>query len=186
MPIGAWAHVQFWSGSADVPPPIPSRPGYPGWQSGVIAGSLLGGLQGVYDRAAWLCRWARLWWRCTPKQRAFLERHGEALTRLDGEQVLVVGRVLATLTSDPFVTARSSVRATATTLGFHEPRAWVQLSHALKARSDWAENSWRHLDAMRQLDAVYPNLSNPEKNLLIELAYVGFAVNPRGAATRGD
>ena len=62
MPVQSWGHGQYWEGTPStvvVPPPGPSRGGYPGWQASVVAGSLFGPL------AAWgSAKWAqaRWWW----------------------------------------------------------------------------------------------------------------------------
>lgn len=52
MPVLSWGHSQYWAGTQGGEPPespTPSRGGYPAWQTSIIAGSLFGGLQPVWQ-----------------------------------------------------------------------------------------------------------------------------------------
>lgn len=183
MPTGALAHIAYWEGSGDVPVVVPpvTRPGYPGWQAGVVCASLLGGLQAWYERWRELYRIARLMASWAPRGRLFIEQYGEQFAACTAEQRAVLVTTLATMQSPDFTLAKAAVRTTATTSGFNKPVAWTRLSHQLHVRYDWAENCWRHLDAMRQLDdAKTTTMTNPQKNLMVELAYQAYAINPRG------
>lgn len=167
MPVQSWAHSQYWRFDDGVgpPPAQPSRGGYPAWQSSVIAGSLLGSLQAWYEHALWIWTWTRRLWGIPVERQRLLER-------------------IVVLTEHPaYPDAREAVTETAHVLGFNKPGAWGPLGHSLKERTDWAENTWRHLDAMKRLDAVATargwRLTNPEKNALIELAYQSYAITPR-------
>lgn len=51
MPVLSWGHSAYWSGANQTPPesPTPSMGGYPAWQASIICGSMLGGLQPVWQ-----------------------------------------------------------------------------------------------------------------------------------------
>lgn len=168
MPIGAWAHSQYWRahGGAGGGPPGNGNGkrgrGFVPWQTTVIIStsySLLGPLQVVYEAIREAVRWYRVVRSLSTTQRA------------------VLARVVGLLVSPEYVTARESVTATAQILGFNKPTAWQSLVTALKADPSWTENHWRHVQAMQGL-ADTP-LTNPEKNLLTELAYHAHALRVR-------
>lgn len=80
------------------------------------------------------------------------------------------------LASPVYTAARSSVRETATTLGFANPQAWVQYSRMLKEQGGRAENIYRHVRACELTRGrLASTCTNPEINLAVELAYCGFA-----------
>lgn len=165
MPIGSWAHAQYWrSGAPPSPNAATGLSAYPGWQINILLGSLFGGLQTWYERMRWTFRYARRVHRLTDERRAILDR---AYTR-----VTAVG----------YLEARQCVTETAITLGFNKPTAWGDLKHLMQLRPDLAENAWRHQHAIWLLDVRWPNaLTNPEKNFLIELAYQGYSAQPKRA-----
>ena len=193
MPIGAWAQIQYWArGDGLQSAPRLTKGGYPAWQSSVILGSTFGWCQILWERCTWWVIWLRRLWRLTIKERAWLDARVDHLVRLSEapeERRLILNAVEDLLDSVAYAEARGAVQETATTLGFNRPQAWVKLSHTLKDLSPWAENSWRHLNAMwlleqrltelRIADKAIPMLTNPERNLLIELAYSGFAAKPK-------
>lgn len=73
--------------------------------------------------------------------------------------------------------AQDAVRKTATTLGFNRPEAWQGLSRHMKSSPGRAENVFRHLEACRLTrETCGSTLTNPECNLLVELAYHDFAL----------
>lgn len=166
MPLQGWAHSFYWEFSDTVVAPVVLvRPGYPTWQASVIAPSLFGIV------GAWIDTWMeRLrWWK------AFAPR----VHRLPVEQRDVLLRVLTSLESPGYVAARTSVRATATILGFNKPDAWTMLKNQLKDTQGEAENMYRHLEAVRRLRASGSTYTNPTAHLLTELAYHGFTLHPR-------
>jgi hypothetical protein len=73
--------------------------------------------------------------------------------------------------------AQEAVRKTATTLGFNRPEAWQGLSRHMKASPGRAENVFRHMNACQIVRNTAPStLTNPDCNLLVELAYHDFAM----------
>jgi hypothetical protein len=94
------------------------------------------------------------------------------------EGAAIVAHVCTLLEDPVYCEARKAVKLTATTLGFNKPNAWAVLGHQLRARPHWAENQWRHLHAMAQIDLATDGWSNPDRNLIVELAYLGFALHP--------
>lgn len=174
--IGAF-HAFYWRAKANPPPtpPGPSKGGYPGWQASVV-GLGLGVFQPWYER---FVRWLRLWRqraRVTREEVALLER----LTCLTDNEHLVLGRVLRALESPAYYAATEAVRETARTIGFANPQAWKPYSHMLKANAGRAENVFRHVKACeRTRSLVSVDLTNPEVNLVVELAYTGYAVKGR-------
>ena len=168
MPTLGGFHTFYWETFSTVvtPPPGQGRGGYPLWQASVIAPSGLGMLG-----AWWDTQYARLQWFWR-----FLKR----MHRLDTERRSVLLRVLETLESPAYGTARSAVRTTATTLGFNRPEAWKGLSRHLKDSAGRAENTFRHLEACRLLrEQANSTLTNPQQHLTVELAYQGFAIKGR-------
>jgi hypothetical protein len=174
MPL-KWAQQNYWNISSSVVTPVASETvgGYPLWQSSVI-GTGGGGLQVWYERLiAWGRRWrqtvrfARRYRRGTPEQRRILER------------------VTRALDSPSYPFAREAVHTTANTLGFRNKEAWVPYARLLKSQPGRAENVYRHLraceltrESLRSSSRAEPasTLTNAETNLLVELAYTGFAV----------
>lgn len=165
MPIGAWAHAQYWQSKANVPPAAGASGagGYVPWQTTPVLGSLFGGLQAWFESALWAWRA----WRMLRRLRR-------------DERGLVADVVLRMLESPDYIDARQAVAATANILGVrNNPTAWQSLVNVLKPRPGWTENHWRHFQAIVDFDARRPNtLSNPQKNLLVELAYMGYALKP--------
>lgn len=165
MPVQSWGHSQYWSVFSTVvpPPPTPiiSRGGYPGWQASVI-GSLFGAIQ-----VQLVALWAEIRWylRLIRRVRA-----------LDARQQVALAAAFHALEHPGFPAALTAVQETAVTLGFNRPEAWKPYSHAIKASPKRAENIFRHLRACEQTKAALGStLSNPECNLLVELAYHAFA-----------
>lgn len=180
MPSG-WAHNFYWVDQSTVvaPPVVSKGGGYPMWQAGPIsvAGSLFGGLQGLWDRFMW---WFQLYIRLKswhPEQvHAALDRWETSSQAPDG----VVERVHALLNHSAYPSAQAAVRRTATTLGFNRPDAWQGLSRQMKSSPGRAENVYRHLQACEWTREGSPStLTNPECNLLVELAYHDFAAKGR-------
>jgi hypothetical protein len=175
-----WAHSLLFNNSdTAVAPIVVSRPGYPAWQSGVILPSAGGWCQRTWERIAWLWTWLLRVWHWTPDEARWFDARVPALAALSGDQRRVVDRVLAAVQHPAFPMAQVAVRETSQILGFNKPQAWARLGTQINSRYDWAENSWRHLQAMQALDrasrAAGSTLTNPDKNLLTELAYVEFA-----------
>lgn len=165
MPLIATFHTAYWEHSDTVTVAVGRMIGhYPAWQTAAVTlGTLFGGVlpfwERFWDRVAW-------WWKAQPR-----------CARLDREQRQVLLKTLDALEHPAYPLARLSVRKTATTLGFNRPEAWKELSRELKGSACHAENAFRHLEACRLVRAnlVSSTLTNPECNLLVELAYQGFA-----------
>jgi hypothetical protein len=165
MPIQSWAHSKFWRAKANIPVVRPpSLGGYPHWQAGVLMGSLLGACQYWYERARYVLAWAVVAWSWSP------------------DQARAMAAALDCVSLEAWTAARESVRQTAQTIGFNEPQHISHLGQLLKAGGlGMAENHWRHLLAVTLLGGLTTRdpLTNPEKNLLIELAYWDYARTPK-------
>lgn len=99
---------------------------------------------------------------------------------LDPERRAVLDRSLDALESPAYAVAQQAVRTTATTLGFNRPEAWKDYNREIKSDPGRMENVYRHLRACHLLrDAAGSTLTNPDQNLLVELAYHGFAQKGR-------
>ena len=162
MPSPGLFHSFFFNFSDSNAAPVHiGRGGYPGWQASVIAPSLFGMV------GAWIdARWAlvKYHWR--------LAKRVHALSR---ESQYVVTKVIDTLEDRRYPFAQQGVRKTAKTLGFSRPEAWKELSRAMKADPGRAENTFRHMHAMKLLRELSGSTcTNPDANLLVELAYQGF------------
>lgn len=175
-----WAHSLFWAATSSTvvaPPPGPSRGGYPGWQASVVLPSLVGAIGAWWDQwRDWLVGWYRL---------------DQRIHRLPQARRDVLLQTLTVLESPVYTHARKAVRTTAVTVGFRDPQSWVSYSRDLKANPKQAENTWRHVRACRLLQeswaqtspgSTLTRLSNPQQNLLIELAYQEYARRPWGDA----
>jgi hypothetical protein len=159
-------HVNYWENTSTAVAPVVTsyfRPGYPAWQGGVIMGSALGGLQAKWEA---LRDWVRWGWTVFQRTRA-----------LDPQRRAVVLRAVDALEHAAFPLAQAAVAKTATTMGFGRPEAWTQLSRELKGSAGNAENAFRHLEACRLVRAnlLLSTVTNPDLNLITELAYHGFA-----------
>lgn len=99
------------------------------------------------------------------------------VSNLDAEQRLILRKTLDVLASPPFPHAQTSVRETARILGFRDPKMWKGLSHHMKRDQDHAENVYRHMEAVFRMRAKHGSpISNPDANLAVELAYVGYGI----------
>lgn len=164
MPLIGEHHTRFWAFSDTNAALVHvSGGGYPGWQAGVITPSLLGLIGAWIDTHLERLQW--LW------------RVGSRLHRLPGESKAVVLIALDALESPHYPHAQAAVRQTATTLGFNRPEAWKDYARELKSDQGRMENVYRHLKACHLLrEAASSTLTNPQQNLLAELAYHGFTV----------
>jgi len=165
--IGAF-HTKYWEFSDTNAAPIHvGVTGYPLWQASVVVPSLFGIIGAWIDARVALVKWH---WRLARR-----------VHQLAPESKGVLLRALTALEDPRYPAARAAVRATATTLGFNRPEAWKPLSQHMKAEPGRAENVFRHLNACRLLrETAGSTLTNPEQNLLTELAYHGFVLNPKG------
>ena len=199
-------HRNFWATSDTNAAPIRiTRGGYPMWQSAVIFTCGFG-FQGLSiwwavftDWLVWTRTMLGFWWHTsrsrrqevertmttlqtlTAARRPLLLRTVGALGRFDDEQRAALARTMDALDHAAFPVAKQAVRATAVTLGFNRPEAWVNLSRRIRASQPEAENMYRHMHACVLVrDTALPStLSNPELNLVTELAYQGFAARVR-------
>lgn len=183
MPVISWAHSKYWRARAN---PVviapPTKGGYPAWQASVI-GSLFGGLQLHWERFRYAWSWFLSAWRWSQQSDGcerdwLLEQWGQ----LSPDRRLALRSAISVVQHPAWAIAQASVHETAHTLGFNEHQAWAIVGHAVKANRGMAENMWRHLKALQAVqDAVG---TNPERHLLIELAYHEYAASGRGRPPR--
>jgi hypothetical protein len=166
MPLVGEFHTKYWENSdTSVTPVAPARTPwqYPAWQSGIVLGSILGGAAPFFERF-----WDRLkwWFRAQPRVMA-----------LDPEARLVLLKTLDALEHEAYPLAQKAVRKTATTIAFNRPESWTELGRTMKRSAGASENIYRHMEACRLLQSnlLTSTLTNPQKNLMVELAYHGFA-----------
>ncbi len=164
-PVGLF-HTFYWEFSDTVVPPVlaPGFGGYPMWQASVVAPSLLGVV------GAWIdTRWEQIRWFWSLCRRVH---------ELRKPQRDVLMRVLGLMEHPNYPIARTAVRTTATTLGFNDPKMWKGLSTHMKAVPGRAENEYRHLNACALTRQAGSTMTNPTCNLLVELAYHEYTVQP--------
>lgn len=176
MPILSWAHSQYWSPAPSTfvpPPPGPGRPGYAGWQAGVVSMGPFGYLSAWWH--AWSA-WVRDWWRLCRRVAALPE-----------PRRVVLLHVLSALEGPIYPYAKRAVRETATTIGFRDPYSWTAYSRDMKSNPAKAENIWRGVRARTLTQegwaATAPGstttrLRNPDLTLITELAYQEYARFP--------
>lgn len=93
------------------------------------------------------------------------------------EVPMLLTKAASLLNHPAYPVAQAAVRKTATTLGFNRPEAWQGLSRQMKASPGYAENIYRHMQACQWTKAEAPStLTNPDCNLLVELAYHEFGL----------
>ena len=171
----------YWRARANVPPPPGAATdwAYPRVQAVVVMMSSVWGVSFEAIRPAWeqvrwlwaLCR--RLWWWRDPLKQAQLALWLTRIDTLDTEQTLVLERAASALTSPCWADVRERVRVCATTPKFHHPDHWLAYSRAVKSNAGQAQNIWRHVKIVQELQLMYPTLTNPEAHLLAELGYQG-------------
>lgn len=169
-PLVGECHTKYWEFSDTNAAAVHlGRGGYPLWQASVIVPSLFGVI------GAWIdTRWAQLQWHWRLLRRTH---------RLNDEQRAVLLYTLDTLEGPAYVRAQDAVRVTSKTLGFNRPEAWKGLSRHMKDDAGRAENTFRHLEAMRLLRianaAAGSTLTTPQQSFVVELAYQGYALRGR-------
>lgn len=105
---------------------------------------------------------------------------GRRVDRLPADRAAVLRGTLDLLESDAFPVAKRAVRETAKTLGFNRPEAWKPYSQMLKSDPGRAENVFRHQRAADlTTQRLGSTLTNPQTELLVELAYHAYAVQPK-------
>lgn len=166
MPVVGEFHTFYWENSDTNVTPILTPPplgGYPTWQSVVTVGSGFGGLEPFYTQAVDAVKW---FWTLFRRSRR-MDRRGRA----------AVLRTIDAVQHPAYPLAYAAVKQTATTLGFNRPDRWTELSRGLKRDPGTTENMYRHLEACRLLKAnlLTSSLTNPETNLIVELAYQAYA-----------
>ena len=139
------------------------------------------------------------WWGLSPAARVALlqlaqharsagftdqvSRHLAAYGALSPLQQRVADHVQWTLADRHWPEARNAVTVTATTLGLNKPHAWDELANTVKSQPQWAENMWRHVHAVKlfhkRITHANRQMRNPDINLLVELAYVSYAIQPK-------
>lgn len=170
MPVLSFGHSKFWRARANTPaPPGPLQPfsAYPMWQASVITPALLGFLQFYWEKLVYCAKWFVWAWASpltTDQQRAIREA------------ILVVQHPAWTSAQDVvFDTSRAE--------GFHDYMVWNVISDQMSREYGLAENMWRHQRALLAHRQTHPDIDNPTRNLLIELAYHEFAASGRGKPT---
>lgn len=206
MPSFLFFHTNYWEFSDTVVAAVTvSKGGYPAWQSGTHGSTVGMSIFGVHlppEVSDLVLRWwsTILWglsfialavWtvkRFPKKEREQLLDAVKQLTTLDPERLAVVERTIGILRTPIYQVASDGVRNTAQTLGFNQPQAWVKLSHTLKNRPGWAENSWRHLNACHLTDVAAreqgSTMTNRDRHFAVALAYEGFVAEPRRPTLR--
>ncbi len=203
MPTIGSFHRKYWGTRSNTPiPPGPPQPWmYPIWQSSVtmcmsIWGVSFETIRPLLERFKWtvvtlwrlsrqspesaerLLRWSDRFEVYAASERDLLAQWAERWSGLDVQQRAVVDRVVTAITSPEWGDCLDRVRACATTPRFHRAEEWVPYSRALKANAGQAQNVFRHIKVVHELSDAHPTLTNPEKHLLAELAYQGFAACP--------
>jgi len=194
-----WAHTHYFATSDTIAPtPLaPTKGGYPLWQaSGFAVGSLFGGLQVFWDRLVW---WFSVWGKRAEIERALHPPKPGVVYKFVDRPIIVPSPPQVIIKESPPIThevtvekplsgvlaesqrllnhpayphALEAVQKTATTLGFNRPEAWQGLSRHMKSSPGRAENVFRHLEACRLTrETAGSTLTNPDCNLLVELAY---------------
>ncbi len=193
-----WAHRNYFNNSSTFVTPAlaDSKGGYPRWQASVIAvGTFPGQLQLLWDKV-------KAWWRpvrvievpvaCEPQvitqvvhvlqkpkpkpRIGALVRWARRAQKAPAPPVGVLAHVQALRDHPAYPVALDAVAQTATTLGFNRPEAWQGLSRQMKSSPGRAENTFRHMRACEIVRAQSPStLTNPDCNLLVELAYYEWA-----------
>lgn len=184
MPVQSWGHAHYWRFDDGLvpPPPQPGTGGYPAWQSTTVAGSLFGALQAWWERLVWAWHWAARVRSLSADDQQWLDRHLADLVACQAERRMVVTQVLKVLQSEHYPLARQSVRETAQILDFNTPTEWSKVGVRLRGRTNVAENTWRHLEAVSRFEAKLDTtvtVTNPFKNLIVELGYQGYSLKPR-------
>ena len=112
---------------------------------------------------------ARPWWRLAQR-----------LERFSAAQRVVLWRVVTLMELPVWADAVAKVQRCATSPKFHQPEQWVAYSRAVKADAGQAQNIWRHVRVVQELQAAH-DLTNPDAHFLAELAYQVTAATPRPA-----
>lgn len=144
-----------------------------------------------------LWRVLRAWWASTPTEREALASVAEHVCgRGDGELSAQIGawsalpplqrRVIhyaTELAAHRFwPDARHAVERTAHYIGLNKPHVWEELMNTVQSQPQWAENQWRHVHALKLLHKRVSHsnaqMRNPDLNLLTELAYLSYTIDP--------
>lgn len=201
MPTMAF-HRNYWTNSDTSATPVRvTQGGYPMWQSAVLFTCGFG-FQGftiwwgmLTEWLSWTWAMIGVWWQTSRAQRrdvrrtmatlAVLEtrwrplvhRSLGAMARFDDEQRTAFLCAVDALDHAAYPAARQAVRRTAVILEFNRPEAWVTLSRQIRMSQPAAENMFRHMQACHFVreTPIPSTLSNPELNLMTELAYQGMA-----------
>lgn len=169
----------FWKsdGQAAPTPEGATEQNYTRWQS--VIHSMNSGFSGVWEPLVGMWLWATAFMIGMVGMVAMARRTGSAKL----QHKAVMGRMVDLLSDVRYQDALASVEDTATTLGFKRPMAWARLGQSLKDHHHWAEDQWRHLLACQKLHELHPELSDTQRNMMVELAYQEFLANgsrPRG------
>lgn len=98
------------------------------------------------------------------------------IRKLDPVRQALAGYVIDLAGLPAFEAALTAVDECAHTLGFNRPEAWIPYSRMLKSDPGRAQDVFRHVKAMeRTRELANSTLTNPEANLLVELAYHVYA-----------
>lgn len=164
---------RFWLRPGNVPvvPPAQlSLGGYPAWQTTIVAGmfpaSFFALLAVYWARLRWSFRLLRAGWRLSDRGKELIEP------------------VLALLVDPAWPVACTAVRDAAHELGFRDPSSWLDFWHELKGDPRHRENIFRHMAALQRAERAYGR-PLPSRDLLIELAYLGYTQHPDRILSHG-
>lgn len=180
MPLSGTSHQWYWRAKANVPPPVViSEGGYPLWQSAVTTPTIVViGLPGhlwslVIVQAHRFWRWLRtipasyrIGRRLRDDSASWCE-----LSRLDNSQLAVLCHTLSLLRSYAYPVALDAVTDTLNTPTMAQPEFWVAYGRVMKSNIGRALNVHRHVRVVETIRSADPLLSNPDLNLMAELAY---------------
>ena len=180
MPVQGWGHSHYWAGTTEVIlPSTEAGAAYPMWQASVITPSLFGGLQAGWEAGSeqvksWAYWLARLW-RLPPDTRLHLGALADRLEALGPEKRIAIEQAIEAIEQDGYEAAVKAVGDVAVTPGMRERHVWVNISRKIHEWPGWSENMYRHLDAAdrakRSIREAGSTISNPDLNLMVELAY---------------
>lgn len=186
MPTIGLFSQQYWNGNRHtnvvIPPLGVTGGGYPLWQSAVsmaIWGPPLDLLRVYWARLRWAWLVLRLLWAAPDDDRDWLVSWVRSLPSYTARERYVFDELRGLMASDTWPKAQLAVAQTATTLGFNEPKFWKGLSTMVHATPGKAAQHFRHLEALKNLQALGVSLSSHQMNLVIEAAYHDFTQIPK-------
>lgn len=163
MALQSWGHSHYWAasstGSTSGAPSTDAFVSYPLWRPGpqqgggqsVSIGSLLGGAQDLWDRAALIVKVLPRLWTCTEPDWC------------------VVNLAIDIVNAPIYHTAKQAVRETATKPQMRDHHYWHEVGRIAKAWN-WSENIYRRIDANETADRMLRAQGSTSTKMLRELA----------------